>query len=300
MLSSFSHFIARYLPGKIQKISINAGHICPNRDGTKGTGGCIYCNNATFSPGYAMRPSAIVEQIEKGKAFFARKYPKMRYVAYFQRYTSTNAPVEQLIEMYRTALADPQVDGIIIGTRPDCMPQQLLDCLAKLAKEHFVMIEYGAESANDRTLARINRCHSWADTTDAVRRTAAAGIPVGLHLIIGLPGENREDIMQTIDAVNQLPVATLKCHQMQVVRGTELADEFAAGTADLMPLTPESYADLCIEILDRLRQDILVERFISQSPESMLIHPRWGLKNYQFMHMLQNKTADARQSGDGC
>ncbi len=289
MLSSFSHFIARYLPGKIQKISVNAGHSCPNRDGSKGTGGCIYCNNATFSPGYALRPTAVSDQIAKGKAFFSRKYPRMRYVAYFQSYTSTNAPIEELMSAYDAALSDPQVDGLIIGTRPDCMPQQLLDRLAGISRNKFVMIEYGAESANDVTLQRINRCHTWADTVDAVRRTAAAGIPVGLHLIIGLPGERRQEIMQTIDAINSLPVDTLKCHQMQVVRGTRLAEEYAAGTAGIMEMTAEEYADLCIEILTRLRDDILVERFVSQSPDELRIYPRWGLKNYQFMDLLRKK-----------
>ena len=293
MLSSFSRFIARYLPGKIQKISVNAGYTCPNRDGSKGTGGCIYCNNATFSPEYALRPAAVSQQIARGKEFFSRKYPQMRFVAYFQSYTSTNAPIDRLLEMYEAALADDQVDGIIIGTRPDCMPGPLLEHLAALSRTRFVMIEYGAESANDATLARINRCHSWADTVDAVNRTAALGIPVGIHLIIGLPGETREDIMKTIDAVNTLPVDTLKCHQMQVVRGTLLAKLFDEGSADILDLSdPGTYADLCVDILDRLRDDILVERFVSQAPDDLLIHPRWGLKNYQFMNLLANRLAN--------
>ena len=293
MLASFSEFIARYLPGKIQKISINAGFTCPNRDGSKGTGGCIYCNNASFSPDYALRPSDIAEQIERGKAFFARKYPRMRYLAYFQSYTSTNAPIANLISLYDQALADPQIDGIIIGTRPDCISPELLGRLAEIARTRFVMIEYGAESANDHTLQRINRCHTWADTVNAVRLTASLGIPVGLHLIIGLPGETREDIFRTIDAVNGLPVQTLKCHQMQVIRGTRLAQEYAAGTADLLDLTdPETYADLCVDILSRLRPDIAVERFVSQAPAELLIHPRWGLKNYQFTNLLRQRLTD--------
>lgn len=289
MLGSFSTFISRYLPGKIQKITVNAGFTCPNRDGSKGSGGCIYCNNASFSPSYTLTADSIESQINEGKQFFARKYPEMRYVVYFQSYTSTNAPIGQLIEMYRRALSVDGVDGIIIGTRPDCMPQKLLDALAEISRERFVMIEYGAESASDTTLRVINRCHTWAETESAVKRTAAAGIPVGLHLIIGLPGETESDIFQTIDRVNRLPVDTVKFHQLQVVRSTRLAAGIADGTYSIMEFTPESYADLCVEILSRLRSDIVAERFLSQSPADMVIQPKWGLKNYQFMNLLRNR-----------
>ncbi len=289
MLHSFSAFIAAYLPGKIQKITVNAGFICPNRNGEKGHGGCIYCNNASFTPEYAMTASSVIEQIRRGKEFFSRKYPDMHYIAYFQSYTSTNAPVSQLMEMYREALAQEKVDGLIIGTRPDCMPQSLLDALQTLADNHFIMIEYGAESANDRTLRLINRCHTWADTVDAVTRTADAGIPVGLHLILGLPGEQRNDIMKTIERVNALPVNTVKFHQLQIIKNTTLAGMVNDGFDDFIKFSPETYADLCVEILRTLRPDITVERFISQAPPDMLIYPKWGLKNYQFTTMLENR-----------
>lgn len=289
MLHSFSSFIAAYLPGKIQKITVNAGFICPNRNGEKSTGGCIYCNNASFSPEYAMTVSSVVEQIKRGKEFFSRKYPDMRYIAYFQSYTSTNAPISQLMKMYSEVLAQEKVDGIIIGTRPDCMPQSLLDKLQALADKHFIMIEYGAESANDRTLRFINRCHTWADTVDAVKRTADAGIPVGLHFILGLPGEQRNDILKTIRCINTLPVSTVKFHQLQIIKGTPLARMVNDGFNDFIHFSPESYADLCIEILQTLRPGITVERFLSQAPPDMLIYPKWGLKNYQFTSMIENR-----------
>lgn len=289
MLHSFSAFIAAYLPGKIQKITVNAGFICPNRNGEKGHGGCIYCNNASFTPEYAMTASSVIEQIRRGKEFFSRKYPDMRYIAYFQSYTSTNAPVSQLMEMYREALAQEKVDGLIIGTRPDCMPQSLLDALRTLADNHFIMIEYGAESANDRTLRLINRCHTWADTVDAVTRTADAGIPVGLHLILGLPGEQHDDIMKTIERVNALPVNTVKFHQLQIIKNTPLAGMVNDGFDDFIKFSPETYANLCVEILRTLRPDITVERFISQAPPDMLIYPKWGLKNYQFTTLIENR-----------
>lgn len=289
MLGSFSHFISRYLPGKIQKITVNAGFLCPNRDGTKGSGGCIYCNNASFSPDYTLTASSIETQIRRGMDFFARKYPQMRYVVYFQSYTSTNAPVDSLLRMYRQALSIDGIDGIIIGTRPDCMPDELLNQLADIARSHFVMIEYGAESANEKTLRLINRCHTWNDTVDAVRRTAACGIPVGLHLILGLPDETLADILHTIDCVNLLPVNILKCHQLQVIRQTPLASGLRDGEYSAIQFTPENYADLCIDILERLRSDITVERFISQAPAETVISPRWGLKNYQFVNLLHQR-----------
>ncbi|MCM1293492.1 MAG: TIGR01212 family radical SAM protein [Bacteroides sp.] len=290
MIRSFAHFIADYLPGKIQKLTINAGYLCPNRDGSKGTGGCIYCNNASFSPAYTLQAESIDQQIAQGKQFFARKYPNMRYIAYFQGYTSTNAPVDRLIDLYRHTLSIDGIEGIIIGTRPDCMPQRLLDELAELRKTHFVMMEYGAETSHDRTLALINRCHTWAETVDAVNRTAAASIPVGLHLIFGLPGESKADILATIDRINSLPINTLKCHQLQVIRNTALAAGIELGKYAVESFTPENYADLCLEVLDRLRDDITVERFVSQAPSDLLISPRWGLKNYQFVDLLNRRS----------
>lgn len=292
MLHSFSQFIADYLPGKIQKLAINAGFSCPNRTGEKGIGGCIYCNNSTFSPDYTLKADSISQQIENGITFFNHKYPEMRYLAYFQSYTSTNAPIDRLLAMYDEALSHDKVDGLIIGTRPDCMPQPLLDALKEISKRKFVMVEYGAESANESTLSRINRCHTWEDTVDAVSRTASAGIPVGLHIILGLPGENIDDIFHTVDAINNLPVATLKCHQLQIVRGTRLARDVESGFDDFIHFTPDSYAELCVDILLRLRSDITVERFVSQAPDGLLIYPRWGLKNYHFTALLEKKIND--------
>lgn len=294
-LTSFSEFIGRYLPGKHQKITINAGFMCPNRDGSKGRGGCIYCNNASFSPAYTLTGQSVVDQIEEGKRFFSRKYPAMRYLAYFQSYTSTNAPVETLIEMYDAALRCDGVDGIIIGTRPDCMPQPLLDHLGRLAQQHFVMIEYGAETACNATLSLINRCHTWDETVDAVRRTQQAGLPVGLHLILGLPGEDRKTIFDTIDAVNALGVDTVKFHQLQVVRGTELERGLAEGRYSVEQFSVDDYIELCIDILERLNPSTAVERFVSQAPEGMVVSPKWGLKNYQFTDRLKRRLSQRHQ-----
>lgn len=292
----FGRFIARYLPGKIQKITVNAGLSCPNRDGSKGRGGCIYCNNLSFSPSYTANAPEVEKQLEAGKQFFARKYPQMRYLAYFQSYTGSYGEVTRLMDMYRRAIAVDGVEGIIIGTRPDCMPQNLLTELKKLSEENFVMIEYGAETSHDRTLRLINRCHDWSDTADAVRRTASAGIPVGLHLIMGLPGESREDMLATIDAVNTLPVDIIKCHQLQVIRGTRLNSEIEAGRMKVNIPTVEEYVELCCDIIERLRPGIGIERFVSQSPAELLVAPRWGLKNHEFVHKVRRRLSERNKS----
>lgn len=285
----FADFLAGYFPYKVQKLAINAGFTCPNRDGTKGTGGCTYCNNQTFNPSYCAPRLSVAEQIEEGKQFFARKYPEMRYLAYFQAYTNTHGDIDRLMKLYQEALEQPLVEGLIIGTRPDCVPDQLLDRLQELSSEKFVMIEYGAETSHDSTLSRINRCHTWQDTIDAVRRTALRDIPVGLHLIVGLPGEDDEMILTTIDRVSELPISTLKLHQLQVIKGTRLAHDIEQQLYTIRQFTPNSYIDLCCRIIEHTAPSIAIERFVSQSPDELLISPRWGLKNYQFTNLLQNR-----------
>lgn len=292
---SFSEFIGRYLPGKVQKISVNAALSCPNRDGTKGRGGCTYCNNASFSPAYTRNIPSIKQQIDRGREFFRKKYPDMRYLAYFQSYTSTNGEIPQLTAMFEEALYAADVDGLIVGTRPDCIPQQLLEWLAELSKSKFVMMEYGAESSHDATLQRINRCHTWKETVDAVRRTHEAGLPTGLHFIMGLPGESTSDMLTTIDRINDLPVDMVKFHQLQIIRGTRLAKEAQAMPNQITTFDINQYLELCCDIIERLRKDIAVERFVSQSPDELLISPRWGVKNYQFTEMLRKRLKQRNQ-----
>lgn len=290
----FADFLAEQFPGtKMQKLAVNAGFTCPNRDGTKGRGGCTYCNNLSFNPGYCSPRLSVSEQIEAGRRFFARKYPDMRYLAYFQAYTNTHSDdIYRLMSLYEEALAADGVDGVIIGTRPDCMPDALL---ARLRKLPWVMVEYGAESSHNATLERINRCHTWEDTVDAVERTHAAGIPVGLHLIMGLPGETEEMMLRTVDAVGSLPVSTVKFHQLQLVRGTRMASDIEKGLYDIRRFTADEYAGLCVKIVRRLRPGIAIERFVSQTPADMLLYPRWGLKNYQFTNLLMRRLTDGGQ-----
>ncbi|MDE7378546.1 MAG: TIGR01212 family radical SAM protein [Paraprevotella sp.] len=285
-------YFRRLFPYKVQKISLNAGFTCPNRDGTKGWGGCTYCNNQTFNPDYCRTEKSVTQQLEEGKAFFSRKYPDMKYLAYFQAYTNTYGETEALIRKYEEALAVPDVVGLVIGTRPDCMPDSLLDCLEELNRRTFLMVEYGIESANDETLRRINRGHSFSVTVEAVERTAGRGIRTGGHVILGLPGEGRDELIRQACLLSRLPLTTLKLHQLQLIRGTRMAHEYESEPASFRLYTADEYIDLVIDYVERLRPDLVLERFVSQSPKELLIAPDWGLKNYEFTERVKRRMAE--------
>ena len=285
----FAEFLSKHFQGKVQKISINAGFTCPNRDGSKGKGGCTYCNNQTFNPDYCRPVMSVSEQLEQGKQFFARKYPQIKYLAYFQAYTNTYGELQKLKALYEEALAVDDVVGLVIGTRPDCMPDELLEYLEELSKKVFVLVEYGVETSKNATLEIINRGHTWEDAVDAVNRTKAHNILCGMHLIIGLPGETIDDILATADAVSTLPLDTVKLHQLQLIRGTRMAQQVEVGELAIMQWSAEEYIDVCLAFLRRLSPEIAVERFVSQSPAELLISPKWGLKNYEFTNLLMNR-----------
>lgn len=287
--NDFAGFLAGEFPFKVQKISVNAGFTCPNRDGTKGFGGCTYCNNQTFNPAYCRDDRSVTMQLEEGKRFFARKYPQMKYLAYFQAYTNTYGELELLKRMYEEALAVEGVVGLVIGTRPDCMPDSLLDYLEEVNRRTFLLVEYGIESADDRTLERINRGHSFACTEDAVRRTAARGIRTGGHVILGLPGESREDLIKQAERLSELPLTTLKMHQLQLIRGTRMAHEYALHPEEFHLFSADEYIDLVIDYVEHLRPDLILERFVSQSPRELLIAPDWGLKNHELTDRVKKR-----------
>lgn len=298
LYNDFPTFLRKYFSYKVQKISLNAGFTCPNRDGTKGWGGCTYCNNQTFNPDYCRTEKSITTQLQEGKYFFAHKYPEMKYLAYFQAYTNTYAELEGLKRKYEEALKVDGVVGLVIGTRPDCMPEGLLHYLEELNKHTFLMVEYGIESTCDKTLQRINRGHTYAETVEAVERTATCGILTGGHIILGLPGETRETMVEQAGILSQLPLSTLKIHQLQLIRGTRMAHEYAEVPDDFHLFTEvDEYIDLVIDYIEHLRPDMVVERFVSQSPKELLIAPDWGLKNYEFVARLQKrmKERDAYQ-----
>lgn len=289
LYNDLSTFLSLHFPFKVQKISINAGFTCPNRDGSVGYGGCTYCNNQTFNPAYCHTDKSMGQQLEEGKRFFSGKYPEMKYLAYFQAYTNTYGELEELKRKYEEALAVADVVGLVIGTRPDCMPDDLLDYLEELNKRTFVWIEYGIESTDDETLRRINRGHTFAEAEDAIVRTARRGMPVGGHVILGLPGEEREALIKQAEQLSHLPLTTLKLHQLQLIRGTRMASEYEK-TPELFHLySADEYIDLVIDYIEHLRPDLVLERFVSQSPKELLIAPDWGLKNYEFTEKVKKR-----------
>jgi len=285
----FSLFLRQQFPFKVQKISLNAGFTCPNRDGTKGFGGCTYCNNQTFSPQYAANNKSVSQQMEEGVKFFARKYPEMKYLAYFQAYTNTHSSVENLLAKYREALDFPDVVGLIIATRPDCMPESLLDELEKIAQTKFLLIEYGIESTDNQTLNFINRCHTYEESEDAVRRTHDRGIFCGAHIILGLPCEDRDTMLTHADRISSLPLTSVKLHQLQLIKGTKMAEQYRENPDFFHFFTVDEYIDLCIDFVKRLNPDFYIDRFVSQSPAELLAVPGWGLKNYEFLDKWKAK-----------
>jgi radical SAM protein (TIGR01212 family) len=270
----------------VQKISIDAGFTCPNRDGRISTGGCIYCDNRTFNPEYCQRRDSISQQLEAGKLFFGKKYPDMKYLAYFQAYTNTYGSIEHLRLLYEEALKTDDVAGIVIGTRPDCISDELLDYLEGLNKRTFLMVEYGVESANDETLKLINRGHNFSDSVSAIAKTHARGILTGAHIILGLPGEDETESLRQAPIISSLPIDVLKIHQMQIVKGTRLAEMYQEKPFHVY--TIDEYISLIANYIQKLRKDLVLERFVSQSPKDMIIAPHWGLKNYQFTNLLNN------------
>ena len=284
--NDYGTWIRRQFPFRVQKISIDAGFTCPNRDGRISTGGCIYCDNRTFNPSYCQRRHSVTQQLEEGKRFFAHKYPDMKYLAYFQAFTNTYAPLAQLKTLYEEALQVEDIVGIVIGTRPDCISDELLDYLAELNQRTFVLVEYGIESTNNDTLLRINRGHTFQQSADAIQRTHQHGLLTGAHIILGLPGEDAAESLRQASVISSLPIDILKIHQMQIIRGTRLADEYEQQPFHIY--TVDEYIQLIAAYIQRLRPDMVLERFVSQSPKELLIAPHWGLKNYEFTNLLVN------------
>lgn len=283
----FGSWLRRHLPFRVQKISIDAGFSCPNRNGDIAIGGCIFCDNRTFSPTYCHDRKSIRQQIEDGKCFFGHKYPDMRYLAYFQSFTNTYAPLEKLQRLYEEALAVDGVVGLVIGTRPDCVSEAVLDYLSELSRRCFVLVEYGIESANDDTLKRINRGHDFACARRAIENTHQRGIWVGGHIILGLPGEDENESLRQAPIISELPLDVLKIHQLQVIRGTRLSQMYKERPFHLYTL--EEYLDLVVAYISKLRKNLVLDRFVSQAPPELVLAPRWGIKNYQFTQLLQQR-----------
>lgn len=290
--NDFSNHFKILFSERVQKVSIDAGFTCPNRDGSKGVGGCTYCNNRTFKPDYCNRKSSVARQIEEGIEFFARKYESMRFLAYFQAYSNTYAPIETLKELYEEALRHPKIIGLVIATRPDCLNEEILDYLENLSKQVYVMVELGLESCNNRILESINRGHTIEESVWAIRETARRGIHNGAHMILGLPGETREELLLQPAFLSSLPLETLKLHQLQIHKGTAMAREYENDPMHFRLFEVDEYVDLIVDYLELLRPTIIMERFVSQAPAGMLIAPDWGLKNFEFVAKVEKRLCE--------
>lgn len=275
--NSYAGYIKRRFGQRVQKLTIDAGFTCPNRDGTLAKGGCTYCNNSSFNPSYCEPEKPIIQQLEEGIQFHAFRYRRAdHFLAYFQAFSNTYAPLSELKRIYGEALLHPKVSGIILGTRPDCVDEEKLDYLATLNKNHYVAIEFGVESTNNQTLRRINRGHGYEKSVWAIEEAAKRGLDVGAHFIIGLPGEKKEDILAQVSMINKLPLTTIKFHQLQIVKNTVMAAEYTKNPADFTLFDREEYLELIMRMLERLNPAIVVERFTSEVPPDYLIAPIWG------------------------
>jgi radical SAM protein (TIGR01212 family) len=288
--NDFSSFIRRTFNQRVQKVSIDAGFTCPNKDGSKGTGGCTYCNNNTFNPDYCKPIKPIKQQINEGIDFFSKKYKTQKYLAYFQAFTNTYSPLADLRKMYEEALAHEDVIGLVIATRPDCIKDEVLDYLEELAKAgNFIKLEFGLESTKNETLEEINRCQTHEEAIDAFKRADGRGLHLGGHLILGLPGESKEDMLEHARKVSELPINTLKIHHLQIVKHTMMAHQFK-NTPDMFTFMElDEYIDLVVDFIELLNPEIIIERFFSESPARMLIHPKYGLKNFEVKHLVEKR-----------
>lgn len=288
---SYAAYFRRVFGHRMQKVTVNAGFSCPNRDGAISTGGCTFCDNRAFTPSYCDPRKSITEQIDEGVEFHRRRYRTAeQYLAYFQSFSNTYAPLDRLRECYDEALAHPSIAGIVVGTRPDCVDAEKLDYFASLSREKYVAIEYGVESCYDQTLSRINRGHDFATAERAIRMTAERGIHCGAHFILGLPDESDQMLIDQVERINSLPLTTVKFHQLQLFRGTALAEEYDAHPERFRFWSVEEYIDLFIEVLRRLRPDIVVERFAGEAPPRYHHTKGWGLvRNEELLAMLDRR-----------
>ncbi|MBN1820370.1 MAG: TIGR01212 family radical SAM protein [Prolixibacteraceae bacterium] len=287
--NDFPTFFRSKFNGRVQKVSVDAGFTCPNRDGIKGVGGCTYCNNKTFKPSYCNLEKSITSQVNQGVEFFARKYKSMRFLAYFQAYSNTYAPLENLRELYEEALAHPRVIGLVLATRPDCLEADVLEYLEELSEKVYVMVEFGIESHLNKTLEKINRGHTFQEAVYVLTETRKRKINNCAHLILGLPGETREDFLEQAKSISRLPIDNLKLHQLQIHKGTVLEKQFRNNPEQFNLFSAEEYIELVVDYLELLNPEIVVERFISQAPPEMLIAPHWGLKNFEFVAKVEKR-----------
>ena len=298
--NAFSNYCKTAFGERIQKLSVNAGFTCPNRDGTVGTTGCIYCNNEAFNPSYCSSLKSITQQIEEGIEFHVKRYRKAgKYLAYFQAFSNTYAPLAELKEKYEEALKHPEVAGLVIGTRPDCVDEEKLDYLQHLAKDHFISVEYGLESCYNKTLEHIQRGHTFEQSAWAIEETAKRNIHTGIHIILGLPGETRDEMLSEATIISSLPVSTIKLHQLQIIKGTALAKDFEANPGNYHVFSLDEYIDFVIDFTERLKPEIMIERFTAEVPPRFLLTGGFGLLRTDQILQLIEKKMEERNTWQG-
>lgn len=296
---AYTDWLRQQHGGRLQKISIDAGFTCPNRDGHLDTGGCTFCNNAGFTPSYLRTQREITAQIDTGVAFMRRRYPHARgFLAYFQSYSNTYAPLAVLRQRYQTALDHPDICGLVIGTRPDCLPDEILDYLEALGRQTFVELEIGIESCNDAVLFACHRGHDFACTRSAILRAARRHLFITGHLLLGLPLETRESLCENAEKLACLPIDALKFHQLQVVRGTQLAHQYRSDPSSVPLMSPETYLDAVADMLERLPAHIKIQRLGSEVPPGLRLSPDWGMRLSLFPARLTARLA-ARNTWQG-
>ena len=289
----FSSFIKLNFGERVQKISLDIGFSCPNRDGSKGVGGCTYCNNNTFNPDYCEPQKSVKTQLEQGIEFFSRKGKNNKFLAYFQAYTNTYSDFESLKQLYLEALSVPKVIGLVIGTRPDCISEEIIDFLDELSKTYFISLEFGVESTNEKTLLQVNRCHTFEETKATFNLCKNKGFHLGAHIILGLPGESEADLMNHALEISKLPINTLKLHHLQIVKNSVMAVQYKRNPENFNLFTSENYINFISDFITHVRPDIIIERFISEAPKELLIAPKWGgLKNFEIVAKIDKNLQD--------
>ena len=289
--NAYSNYFKTHFGHRVQKLTLDAGFTCPNRDGTKGYGGCTYCNNNAFNPSYCHPAKSIKQQIEEGKEFHKTRYRRAnQYFAYFQAYSNTYAPLTDLKRIYEEALSEPDVIGLVIGTRPDCIDDEKLDYLAELSRDYYVMVEYGVESCYNPSLYKINRGHSYEDSVEAIMKTHKKGIKTGAHMMFGLPGESINDMLEEAELISLLPLNSVKFHQLQIIRNTRMAEEYRK-TPDVFHLFElEEYLDFIVQFVERLNPDFVIERIAGEVPPRFQVTEGWGdIRNFQILQKFEKK-----------
>ena len=288
--NAYSNYFIKTFGQRVQKVSINAGFTCPNRDGLVSSGGCTFCNNQSFNPSYCDPKKSVTQQIEEGIEFHRVRYRRAtKYLAYFQAFSNTYAPLEKLKEIYQPALDHKDVVGIVVGTRPDCIDDEKLDFFAQIAKEKYLIIEYGVESCNDASLKAINRGHNYQTSVDAIQKTHDRGIKTGAHFIFGLPGESKKEMMAMAPIISKLPIDNIKFHQLQIITDTKMGEEYLANPEKFTFFEPEEYVDFFIDFAEQLNPNFVIERFVNEVPARFNLQENWKMRNDQLLNLFEKR-----------